>query len=635
MGWVLLGVCLVCIIAFLYNFIRFICKKNRRKRSLVLITASVVIAASILLYCSSVIRAFEATYPSSKTIFAATDTIMVIVPHPDDDLLLAAQVMAFAVRDGATVKLVMATSGDAFGLGEVRLKETLNTAAMLGIPQENVILMGYPEDVLYQLYYAEDYNEVFKVKNGADKTAGLTEHPYYHSQIYGRGGLFTRAVFLQDLTDIILENRPTHIFAIDWDRHNEHRVLGMFTDEVLGNILRSGNVVYTPDHVYKGFAYNTGFWGPSDLWENIELLPTFAPKKAAYETDNPYYAWNDRVRFPVPRDMLYPDVARNRAAQVFRNYMSQWPMGFIPQFINSDKPYWERSVNSITYTAKITASSGNASVLNDFRLGDALGLLNNTSVGGGPLGDNEALRNVALQNAARLKAGMWMPDADDPEKSFTITLDKPQKLAAVWLYLNPKPDGAITEAKLTLDDMEILLDETCFRNAVVKIDLGGAVSGALSFQILAGEAECGVAEIEIYSEKPVSKVGFVKITDTATDPANFAYALFMQKGAQRNLKLYAPFAFAKDDVAWNVAPANKGLAIKDGVLIADANASGRYTVTAQLGDLSDETGVLIVSASDLSIYKCWQKLLNLTRAYYYFQYRLYMRNLPTSGNNNV
>ena len=74
----------------------------------------------------------------------------------------------------------------------------------------------------------------------------------------------------------------------------------------MGEILKK-NQEYNP-LVFKGFAYNTAWYATDDFYSyNLEstLLPARESiDNVTYELDIPNYNWEDRVRFPVNKNML-------------------------------------------------------------------------------------------------------------------------------------------------------------------------------------------------------------------------------------------------------------------------------------------------------------------------------------------
>jgi len=92
------------------------------------------------------------------------DRILIMAPHPDDETLGTAGIIQKAVRAGADVRVVYLTNGEhnqvAFivyekrivfkqkaiiQMGELRQQEAIAAMELLGVPQENLIFLGYPD----------------------------------------------------------------------------------------------------------------------------------------------------------------------------------------------------------------------------------------------------------------------------------------------------------------------------------------------------------------------------------------------------------------------------------------------------------------------------------------------------------
>lgn len=596
MDWIIVIILVLIALFCLANFVLLIFRKKRRKARLVKTVVSAAVLMVLIGYGYSIVSKLDAVYPADK-ILLGNEKIMVIVPHPDDELLLAAGVMALARNNGAEVKIILATNGNSRGIGYglFRLGESLKAAQALGLSRDDVIFMGYSNGMLPTLYNspAGDTLPTDYGKSGQRETLGLANHDAYHNQKHGTPAALTRDNFLQDLQDIILEYRPTRLIVIDRDSHPEHAALGYLTDMALAKILSDPDNTYKP-RVYKGFAYNTGLKDSPDLYNNITLLPTFKPdpqklQDQDYELDNPYYTWNERLRYPMPRAMLYPDMLRNQAAKAVLAYLSQAPLEYLPGYINSDKTYWERHTTGLLYAEDLSASSGNAGVLNDFMLGDGS------------------------------ERYFWQPMTDDPEQTVTVSFPEPQSVSAVWLYQNPAPASKITGATLSFDNgYSLKLGQSDLRDTVVKLYFAPQATTGFTFTVHEAQPGWGLAELEAYSAVPKPAPDFIKITDRSTDPDNFVYALFMnpKRNPSALLGLYAPGGFSDDaDPQFTIAPADGSVAINEGKLEVGPNAKGRYNITVNSGDLSDTVGLLIVSNWDLTVYKSWQMLTRLSYPY--------------------
>ncbi|MDI3529439.1 MAG: N-acetylglucosamine malate deacetylase 2 [Thermoanaerobacter sp.] len=96
--------------------------------------------------------------------------VLVFAPHPDDETLASAGLIQDTMRYGGEVKVVIITNGGSFKravienydipfptphdflrLGYDRQKETLSTLKYLGVKEENIIFLGYPDKGLVYL----------------------------------------------------------------------------------------------------------------------------------------------------------------------------------------------------------------------------------------------------------------------------------------------------------------------------------------------------------------------------------------------------------------------------------------------------------------------------------------------------
>jgi LmbE family N-acetylglucosaminyl deacetylase len=75
----------------------------------------------------------------------ASDRILVVAPHPDDETIGAGGFLEEAVQAGAAIRVVIATDGNRRGGKKIRHQETLNAMGKLGVPAEDVVFLDYPD----------------------------------------------------------------------------------------------------------------------------------------------------------------------------------------------------------------------------------------------------------------------------------------------------------------------------------------------------------------------------------------------------------------------------------------------------------------------------------------------------------
>ena len=147
--------------------------------------------------------AYEAPETEPKAIFSEK-RVLAVVPHEDDDLNLLSGVTGQFTDAGSEVYVVFVSTGDAAGLGEKRVYEAINALSLDGVPEENIIFLGYgdsiPDDGIH-IYNAAP-NAVTPSLSGRTETHAAPNH-----EAYREGTPYTRENLLGDLRSVIEEIR--------------------------------------------------------------------------------------------------------------------------------------------------------------------------------------------------------------------------------------------------------------------------------------------------------------------------------------------------------------------------------------------------------------------------------------------
>ena len=123
-----------------------------KRRSLQVAVAALAIAiVAFVVYVDTVPAVLaQAAVPDLPSIAAASkgDRVLVFTPHPDDETIAAGGYIAQSVANGAEVQIVLVTNGNKDGNGAVRYEEFKKATSLLGVPSNNLVFMGLPDDKL-------------------------------------------------------------------------------------------------------------------------------------------------------------------------------------------------------------------------------------------------------------------------------------------------------------------------------------------------------------------------------------------------------------------------------------------------------------------------------------------------------
>lgn len=488
-----------------------------------------IVSAAIFLIIEGTHRKFK----NGKKILSKTDdkaeiyankSVLLIVPHQDDDINLMGGMIEEYVRYKSDVRICFYTNGDFEVSAETRLNESLNVADFYGIPRENIIFMGYGDrwnDGDGHIYTCDD-DKLVRSASGKTKTYALADHPAYNNDAD-----YKRENVVADMKNIIEEFKPTDIFCVDYDCHTDHIACSLFFEEALLKVLKDNNG-YRPN-VYKGFAYETAFFGEKDFFKE-NIASTVNERRTDYMQKRVNFNWHDRVRFPVSAKAATRFIENSSVYKALSLYKSQNAADYAESIINGDKVFWHRRTDSILYNAKITVSSGDADLLNDFKLFD-------TDVLHGFRMSN--IKGLNVPNSDELpESGIWKPDHDDEKKEIRVELGERKSIKVICLYDNPSRSDNIINAEIVFDSGKII--ETGPLNSdgsatFIKTDAENVSSFVVRITDWDGDSP-GLTELEAFETEIENPMRFIKLTDECE---NFIYDYIIESGDKTKLSLYA------------------------------------------------------------------------------------------------
>lgn len=289
--------------------------------------------------------------------------LLVLAPHCDDETLSSAGLILAAQRKGIEVRVVIATNGDGFlfatmqdfrkiypthsdfiRFGELRQQESLAALARLGVQQEQVAFLSYPDrgtPALWNDHWASNtpYQSPY---------SGDSKSPY--TITYNPQSVYAGVDFLADMTSILESYRPDLIvYPNPQDVHPDHWGVNVFTRLALTIIRHTDSsyqpteltyLVHRPDYPeIKGLKPQENLTPPVILyslnpnWYRLDLSPADADLKGQAVQDY-------RSQLPLLRNLMESFVRANET--------------FAP-VLNSDLPTIERG-DPLTPSAWVEAA---------------------------------------------------------------------------------------------------------------------------------------------------------------------------------------------------------------------------------------------------------------------------------------
>lgn len=299
-----------------------------------------------------------------------------------------------------------------------------------------------------------------------------------------------KIIFAPDLKSVILKLRANIIFCVDYDSA-EHKILSANFEEILGEILAEFSE-YRPE-VYKKLANATALNAPPDFYAP-NLLSVKRPKFGTTDNydfdliDRANYNWAERVRFPVPEKCRSTFLKNNPlAAAIFATKKNLSPL----RILNSDEIFFERRTDNQIFTAKVTATSGAAHRVSDFKI----------------FGES------------------WQPDSADTKKILQLDWNDAVQVRQLKIYGNTFDDNPakikirlelenhIDKAGFSLDNIQVIEKILPSSGIPLVLDVEKIFVRRATIQLLEGSNNFGIAEIELFANaEPLRKIApFIKL----------------------------------------------------------------------------------------------------------------------------
>lgn len=225
-----------------------------------------------------------------------SDRILVLAPHPDDEVLACAGVIQKAVAMKLPVKIAFFTYGDnnewAFliyrrhlvvgpgaveGMGIIRYNEAMAAGRLLGLAPGQLVFLGYPDFGTLNIWYDH--------WNGRPAYVSMLTraHAVPYKNALRPGAAYKGEEIVRDLKSIIQEFKPTKIFLSHPADHNgDHRAVYLFTTIALWELGPS----FTPQ-VFPYLIHAAGWPLPRGFYpEKSMSAPASFSREATWQEVN-------------------------------------------------------------------------------------------------------------------------------------------------------------------------------------------------------------------------------------------------------------------------------------------------------------------------------------------------------------
>jgi len=278
--------------------------------------------------------------------------LLVIAPHCDDEALGCGAIIHDVIQAGGEVLVVVVTNGDGFTIaaeeefhrlvlthedyvnsGYTRQKETIQALHLLGVPENQIVFLGYPDRGLRSMW-SDNWNNSQPYQS---RFTGSDHSPYNNS--YQQNAPYAGQAVLDNLEQIMLAFKPNLILAPHpADEHPDHAATWAFVVAALAK-LRSSETL-SGANLYTYLIHRGDFPIPHGYKTEALLLPP-RPLYQAQHSKWLTYPINSTIealkeqsikeyisqtRVPIMSNLLYSFIRKNELfAKPYIPYIVQKP----------------------------------------------------------------------------------------------------------------------------------------------------------------------------------------------------------------------------------------------------------------------------------------------------------------------
>ena len=182
-----------------------------------------ILAISLLFYLLEVPPVMAQSKVSKLGILSAANTgqkVLVFSPHPDDESIAVGGYITQSVMNGANVTIVLVTDGNAQGEEAIRYAEFKKATSILGVPEANLVFLGFPDSKLDSINKAELQAALQQQIEKYHPDIIIYPSPYDYNSDHRAIGRAIERILKTESTPITAYNYLVH-YELDYPRPRE------------------------------------------------------------------------------------------------------------------------------------------------------------------------------------------------------------------------------------------------------------------------------------------------------------------------------------------------------------------------------------------------------------------------------
>lgn len=235
------------------------------------------------IFCLLIFNAAHAEEKSAALTLSPSDRLLIVAPHPDDDVIGAGGLIQEAVRLNIPVKIVYLTNGDsnslaflyykkwpvltsgsALEMGKLRRNEAVEAAGHLGLKKEDLVFLGYPD--FGTLNMIKKYWR--SAKPFRSILTRVSQVPYPLSSSYQTP--YRPENILNDFKKLLKDFQPTKVFVTHpADDNPDHQAAFLFLQAAVWSLDQE----IPPTEFLTYLVHFTGWPRPLGLHPDLRLDP--------------------------------------------------------------------------------------------------------------------------------------------------------------------------------------------------------------------------------------------------------------------------------------------------------------------------------------------------------------------------